>query len=565
MLTKIKISQKIYLLGTIQFLLIFLMGAVGYIQMEKIGRELTDIAEEDIPISQQLTLLTEHQLQEAILFEKAMRILYQARLFERSGIVKFNETRNKINALSVKSLAEFTDARTFISQAIQKLHSENAKDEYRKLLMRLKKANDSYITLTVESKKLLEQLLSVEGSSSTDSLLHQIEEQREVIDHDLVQMLNTMQQFTLEAALTAEHDEKYGLQLIIVLFIFSAIIGISLPVIISNAITRPVLTLNSRLTEIALGDGDLTVTLSEKALDEIGDTARAFNIFIKKLRDTISTISDAVDTLDSSSKTANGEMLGTVKNIEMQRTEIEMVATAVTEMNSTIQEVSSSTSQASDMAAEVKKCVEKGQKSAQDSHRVVKQLAQEIETASLTIGALAEKTDGIGMVLDTIRAIAEQTNLLALNAAIEAARAGESGRGFAVVADEVRSLAQRTQSSTGDIQKLVEGLQAEAKNAVGCMNKGSESTLSCINTSSATGDAFTDVSVIVNKISELNAHIAVATEEQSAVVNELNCNLTNISDIATTTTDCMKVTSKATETINSGLSDLRIQIQRFKT
>lgn len=565
MLTKIKISHKIYLLGTVQFLLICLMGAVGYVQMDKIGSELADIAEENIPISQQLTVLTEHQLQEAILFEKAMRIYYRARLFERSGVVQFNETRNEINALSVKSLAEFKNARSFISQAIKKLHSENAKGEYRKLLTRLKKANDNYITLTGESNKALEQLLSAEENSSTNELLHKVEEHREAIDHDLIEMLNTMQQFTLEAALTAEHDEIAGVQLIIGLFIISALIGISLPVMISNTITRPVLALNSRLTEIASGDGDLTATLSERALDEIGDTARVFNIFIKKLRDTIGTISNAVDALDGSSQTANGEMVGTVKNIEMQRTEIEMVATAVTEMNSTIQEVSSSTSQASDMAAEVKKCVEKGQKSAQDSHRVVKQLAQEIETASLTIGALAEKTDGIGMVLDTIRAIAEQTNLLALNAAIEAARAGESGRGFAVVADEVRSLAQRTQSSTGDIQKLVEGLQAEAKNAVGCMNKGSESTLSCINTSSATGDAFTDVSVIVNKISELNAHIAVATEEQSAVVNELNCNLTNISDIATTTTDGMKVTSKATQTITSGLSDLRIQVQQFKT
>ena len=56
---------------------------------------------------------------------------------------------------------------------------------------------------------------------------------------------------------------------------------LSLPVIISNAITRPVLALNNRLTEIASGDGDLTATLSERALDEIGDTARVFNIFIK--------------------------------------------------------------------------------------------------------------------------------------------------------------------------------------------------------------------------------------------------------------------------------------------
>ena len=119
-----------------------------------------------------------------------------------------------------------------------------------------------------------------------------------------------------------------------------------------------------------------------------------------------------------------------------------MVASSVNQMNSATHDVATNTNNASQMAGNVRDSVNNGQKSAEDSHQIVQQLAQEIETASSTIGSLAEKTDGIGMVLDTIRAIAEQTNLLALNAAIEAARAGESGRGFAVVADEVRSLAQ---------------------------------------------------------------------------------------------------------------------------
>ena len=71
--------------------------------------------------------------------------------------------------------------------------------------------------------------------------------------------------------------------------------------------------------------------------------------------------------------------------------------------------------------------------------------------SATAIGALSERSDRIGGIVDTIAGIAGQTNLLALNAAIEAARAGEQGRGFAVVAEEVRKLAEESQAAAGQI------------------------------------------------------------------------------------------------------------------
>ncbi|MHA7835270.1 MAG: methyl-accepting chemotaxis protein [Algiphilus sp.] len=78
------------------------------------------------------------------------------------------------------------------------------------------------------------------------------------------------------------------------------------------------------------------------------------------------------------------------------------------------------------------------------------------------IDDMAQRLDGMFVLLEDVKSIADQTNLLALNAAIEAARAGEAGRGFAVVAEEVRSLSQRSNSFNEQIRKLA----TEAKESV---------------------------------------------------------------------------------------------------
>ena len=562
MLASLRISSRIYLFAALQLTLLLLLGGISLTQMQKIGIELINIAEEDIPITNGLTHITENQLEQAVLFERSLA-LGLATANGNDQTAALHKSVAKFTQLANKTEKQFVELEHLVEEIIQKTHAVAEKKKFQSLITSLKKVDVEHQHYDREAKKILKEISAGKAMEAFGKATAIIELE-EKIDHELIDLLEEVQAFTLAAAVQAEQDEIVGQQLITTIFAISTLIAILASIIIARSIIRPIINMRDRLRGLAEADADLTVKLPVRKT-ETGEAAEAFNTLMAKLRGMIVNISDTSNQLCEHSRATIEVMANAQNNIESQQQQTELVATAAEEMSASIQEVSSSTNRAAELGDVIKDKVASGMNVAKESQNIIQLLSDNVATAATDIESLATETDKIGEVLGGIRGIAEQTNLLALNAAIEAARAGESGRGFAVVADEVRALAQRTQTSTQDIQSLLERLQQEVSHAVSTMQVGQENANTCLNKATETADALNEATNAVLEIAALNTQIASATDEQTIVVREVNQNLNIISETAMETADGARATTKASQEMTEELIELHKYVNQLKT
>ncbi len=335
--------------------------------------------------------------------------------------------------------------------------------------------------------------------------------------------------------------------------------------VIVSIVTKPMTVITDGLQEIASGEGDLTRRLEINSNDESGLMANAFNQFVGSINTLVCRIKENSQEVSSSSDQSRSLSSQMHDVVTQQVNAIDQVSTAFNEMVATSNEVASNCTQAASAADNSQQQVEQGHQLLQKTVGSVSSLEGVLNESNEAMVVLSEESKNITIILDSIRGIAEQTNLLALNAAIEAARAGEQGRGFAVVADEVRTLAGRTADSTEEIDKLLSRLREQTEQVAGKLSSSIAHATETVDSTQQTSTIFESIMQSVLTIRDMTTQIAASAEEQHLAGEEINRNVVEIHDGASTAKGLSEKVDQEANQLNQLSSNLEELVSRFKS
>ncbi|MEQ8334674.1 methyl-accepting chemotaxis protein [Nisaea sp.] len=526
MFSDLSIRKKIIGVCLITLPLPFVALVYAVITMSQIGIELREIAEEDMPITRQLTEATVLQLEQALHFEKAMRFSgIQLKDTDLNAAVTREVEKFQEQSLSANAL--FQELELKLQHAIEVSASHGAVEatnEFTAVAAKIKEAKSLHAEYEAHATAAFAAHREGDSDAAT-GFAEKAEALETILDKNLEEVLFDIGRFTQRSINAAEEHERTGLLVIVILSAIGLLGGLLSGTAIGSAIAGPIVKLTSAMARLSTGDYSVDVPARGRR-DEIGSMAEAVSVFKEASIELEQMTASRQGEQEEQQRRLQEEMMALSNKLEEELTtavasiaaEMEQMRQRSETMNRSadhVKQESLAVSAASEEATvnvntvaaasqEMSQSIQEISRQVSASTNVARDATAEIEKTNATVEGLASAAEKIGAVVSMITDIAEQTNLLALNATIEAARAGEAGKGFAVVASEVKSLANQTGSATEDIAGQVRSIQNIAGEAVTAMRNIGET---------------------VARINEISEQITTAIEQQTDTTNEITQNV----------------------------------------
>ncbi len=321
-----------------------------------------------------------------------------------------------------------------------------------------------------------------------------------------------------------------------------------------------IMEINASIKEVSQGIDSLSLSASENSSSvlEMAASVEEVAINVENLAQSVDDVSSSIIEMAAAVKHISDSVNGLIDSSTV-------TASSVIQMDSSIRQVEQSAMDTASISEEVRRDAESGKASVEATISGMQEIKRSSSITHEVIVTLSEKAHDIGAILSVINEVAEQTNLLALNAAIIAAQAGEQGKGFAVVADEIKELADRTSSSTREIEELIKGVQEETRRAVDAINVAEKSIADGELLSQKSGVALGKIVSGVEKASEQVGEIARASAEQAKGSQMIREAMEQVTDMIMQIANATQQQSKGSELIMTAVERMKVLTSQVRS